>query len=39
MPSCPLEGDVDANARLNVNDLPYLVNYLFKSGAEPPACA
>lgn len=34
---CILRGDVDDNTRINVSDLTYLVNYLFKGG-PPPIC-
>jgi C1A family cysteine protease len=30
-------GDADANGEINVGDVIYLLNYLFKSG-DPPAC-
>lgn len=33
---CAQRGDADAGGAINVNDLTYLVNYLFKSGPEPP---
>lgn len=35
---CVQRGDVDASATINVSDLTYLVNYLFKGGPAP-ACA
>jgi hypothetical protein len=37
-PACLIEGDVDASGSINVTDLVYLVNYIFKGGAVPPDC-
>ena len=32
---CQFVGDVDANNRININDLTYLVSYLFRAGPAP----
>jgi len=38
-PVCPEEGDALAdNGLILVNDLVFLVNYVFKSGPPPPPC-
>jgi len=36
-PCCNLRGDVDGSESINVADLTYLVDYLFKGG-PPPSC-
>jgi hypothetical protein len=37
-PMCPEEGDADDSGRINVADLTYLVDYLFRNGPPPPPC-
>ena len=39
-PSCMLEADVNASGSdlIAIDDLVYLIDYMFNSGPEPPDC-
>jgi hypothetical protein len=37
-PICMEEADVDGNGRVDIEDLVYLVKYLYDSGPEPVSC-